>query len=310
MPRRCSAAKNWLDAACGGTESDSSRVGSVQPNMSVVLLFGASGSVGRFLMPQLASPHEVVAVSRLPPAGRVGWIAGDLNDRSMAWPQADVVISLGPLDAFAAWLQRYPAKNLRRVIALSSMSIDSKRDSIDPHERALAQCLRVSETALMGIATKRGIACTLFRPTLIYGSGTDRSLAPIARFARRWRILPIPVGASGLRQPVHARDLADACTAVLDNASTFGKTYALGGGERLRLDALLKRLLASTPGPVLPLPVPMIALRLAACWRHGSLFSASAVSRLRLHLIADNGDAARDFGYAPLAFVARDILAH
>ena len=70
----------------------------------------------------------------------------------------------------------------------------------------------------MGVAAERGIACTVFRPTLIYGAGTDRSLAPIARFARRWRVLPVPLGANGLRQPVHARDLAAACVAVLANA--------------------------------------------------------------------------------------------
>ena len=56
----------------------------------------------------------------------------------------------------------------------------------------------------MQAARDRNVAGTIFRPTLIYGTGRDRSLAPIARFARRWRVLPLPVGARGLRQPVHA----------------------------------------------------------------------------------------------------------
>ena len=276
--------------------------------MSIVLVFGASGSVGRFLLPQLVQQHRVIAVSRTPRAGEAGWISGDLNDQGMTWPQADTGISLGPLDAFAVWLQRYPATTLGRVIALSSMSVESKRESIDPHERALAERLRVAETAVMGIAAERGIPCTLFRPTLIYGAGTDRSLAPIARFARRWRLLPVPIGASGLRQPVHARDLANACAAALGNPATFGKTYALGGGERLRFDAMLMRLRDAVPGFVLPLPLPLIALRLAANWRQGATFSASGVARLRESLLADNGNAARDFGYAPVAFIARDVL--
>jgi nucleoside-diphosphate-sugar epimerase len=275
--------------------------------MSIVLVFGATGSVGQFLLPLLSPLHRVIAVSRSPPADQTGWIGGDLNDPGLAWPAADIAISLGPLDAFAAWLQRYPATMLRRVIALSSMSAESKRESTDPHERALAERLRIAESLVMDTAAARGIACTLFRPTLIYGAGTDRSLAPIARFARRWRILPIPFGANGLRQPVHARDLAAACAAALANTATFGKIYALGGGERLRFDTLLRRLRAALPGPVLPVPVPMMALRLAARRRQG-LFSASAVSRLRQPLIADHDDAIRDFGYAPTAFVASDVL--
>ena len=274
--------------------------------MSIVLIFGASGSVGRFLLPQLQPQHHVIAVSRTSRAA--GWIAGDLNDQSIAWPQAEIAISVGPLDAFAAWLQRYPATTLRRVIALSSMSAESKRESADPHERALAECLRVAESLVMRIAVQREIACTVFRPTLIYGAGTDRSLAPIARFARRWRILPVPLGARGLRQPVHAQDLAGACAAVMSNSATFGKIYALGGGERLCFNAMLMRLRDAVPGFVVPLPLPLIALRLAARWQHGSLFSASAVARLRESLIADNADAAGDFGYAPVVFIARDVL--
>jgi nucleoside-diphosphate-sugar epimerase len=275
--------------------------------MSTVLVFGGTGSVGQFLLPLLLPQHQVIAVSRAPPAGQAGWICGDLNDGDMAWPVADVVVSLGPLDAFAAWLQRYPAISLRRVIALSSLSAESKRESIDPSERALAKRLRTAESWVMGMAAERGFACTVFRPTLIYGAGSDRSLAPIARFARRWRILPVPFGASGLRQPVHARDLAAACAAALEKTDTYGKIYALGGGERLRFDTLLLRLRASVPGLVLPVPVPMMALRLAAHLRRG-LFSKTALARLRQPLIADHDDAVRDFGYAPAAFIASDVL--
>jgi nucleoside-diphosphate-sugar epimerase len=275
--------------------------------MSSVLVFGASGSVGQFLLPLLSPQYQVIAVSRSPPAGQAGWIGADLNDSGIIWPAADIAISLGPLDAFAAWLQRYPATTLRRVIALSSMSAESKRESIDPHERALAKHLHAAESLLIGTAAEHAIACTVFRPTLIYGAGKDHSLAPIARFAKRWRLMPVPFGASGLRQPVHARDLAAACAAALVNNTTFGKIYALGGGERLRFDTLLLRLRAALPGPVLAVPVPMIALRLAARGRQGS-FNTNSVARLCQPLIADHSDAVRDFGYAPAAFVASDVL--
>lgn len=278
--------------------------------MSTILVFGASGQVGRRLLPRLSGQHRVIAVSRALQHGNAdaSWIRGDLRDEDMSWPQAETVISLGPLDAFAAWLERNPALALRRVIALSSMSAESKRDSIDPRERALAERLRRAETTVTRVANLRAIAWTLFRPTLIYGAGADRNLAPIARFARRWRLLPIPLGASGLRQPVHVADLAAACAAALANPATFGKSYALGGGERLRFDSMLLRLCRAVPGLVLPLPLPPIALHLAArCWR-GSPVGAGTLARLREPLIADNTDATRDFGYAPAAFCPRDVL--
>jgi nucleoside-diphosphate-sugar epimerase len=266
--------------------------------MSSVLIFGASGAVGGFLLPQLGAYYKVTAVSRVP---RVGWMTGDLNDARLAWPVADIVLSLGPLDAFSGWLERQTAAP-RRVIALSSMSAESKRASPDAGERALAERLRASEVRMLELGAQRHIDCTIFRPTLIYGTGTDRSLAPIARFARRWHILPIPIGATGLRQPVHAADLAKACAAALEQSAAYGKVYALGGGERLSFNSMLWRIRSTVPGPVLPVPMPLFALRLS-----GGI-GAAALARLREPLVADNTDAARDFGYAPGAFLAQDVL--
>ena len=267
--------------------------------MQTVLVFGASGAVGRYLLPRLGTHYKVFPVSR---STRTGWIGGDINDTGMAWPTTDVILSLGPLDAFADWLERQTAASTR-VIALSSMSAESKRESPDSAERALAKRLRDSESRVFAAGNRRSIACTIFRPTLIYGAGTDRSLAPIARFARRWHVLPIPVGARGLRQPVHADDLAAACIAALDRPASFGRIYELGGGERLTFTAMLRRLRAAEPGFVLPLPLPIAGLRLAR-----GRIGASALARLREPLLADNHDATRDFGYAPGPFRARDVL--
>jgi hypothetical protein len=54
---------------------------------------------------------------------------------------------------------------------------------------------------------------TILRPTLIYGAGIDRSITPIVQRALRLRLFPIPL-AGGLRQPVHADDIARAVVAA------------------------------------------------------------------------------------------------
>jgi nucleoside-diphosphate-sugar epimerase len=267
-------------------------------SMPTVLVFGASGAIGRYLLPLLGAHYKVLPVSRV---AREGWICGDLNPLAR-YPAADIVISLGPLDAFAAWLARQTTLP-RRLIAVSSMSAQSKRDSPDPAERELAERLRAAEAKLLEIGRASDIDCTIFRPTLIYGAGIDRSLAPIARFVRRWRVLPIPLGARGLRQPVHAQDIARACNAVIDNPATYGKTYALGGGERLTFSAMLRRLRGKQAALLIPLP--RFLLR---ALRTGGGFSSGALSRLNEALIADNEPAMREFGYAPRAFVAEAVL--
>ncbi len=273
--------------------------------MRNLLVFGASGAVGRHLLPALAPGYGVKPVSRTPAPG---WLLADLRDNAVAWPDCDGVISLGPLDAFAEWMCRSPIPSLRRVLAFSSMSADSKRASADERERVLADTLRRSEDALREIAAPRAIALTIFRPTLIYGAGVDRSLAPIARFMRRWHAAPFPLGACGLRQPVHAADLALACSAALENTATFGKTYELGGGERLTFAAILARLRASAGTFTVPLPVPIVLLRVASALSGSAMFGRGAIDRLNTSLVADNSAAVADFGYAPRPFIAADVL--
>ena len=272
--------------------------------MSTILVFGASGPVGLRLQPRLAA-HHVLPVSRKP---RDGWVCGDLRDASVRWPQADAAVSLGPLDAFAGWLHGHAELPLRRVIALSSMSAESKQVSTDPHERDVSARLRAAEGALKRCATERGIALTIFRPTLIYGDGTDRSLAPIARFLRRWHWLPLPLGAKGLRQPVHVDDLAAAAVAAFAESTTYGKTYEMGGGERLAFVELLRRLRAATPTWSVSVPVPLSALRLSTRVLRNNAPTHAAIARLKMDLVADIAPAQHDFGYAPRAFMEADVL--
>jgi nucleoside-diphosphate-sugar epimerase len=286
--------------------------------LSTLLIFGASGATGKFLLPRLlAANASVLAVSRVvrqdAPSPQLRWLTGDLFNAMPPLPAGvEVLVSLGPLDAFATWFEGNPSLQARRVIALSSMSTLSKQASADPAERELAARLQAAEQRLASAASARNIAWTILRPTLIYGDGRDRSLAPIVRFARRWRVMPLPIGADGLRQPVHADDLAVAVVDCVDCAAAVGKTYSLGGGERLRFDELLRRLRCAQRRLIVPLPVPLFILRVAG-WmmrRAGGTHAikAAALRRLREPLVADNSAATRDFGYAPRAFDASDVL--
>lgn len=278
--------------------------------MPVALVLGASGAIGRFLVPRLvAGGDDVLALSRTPrasgsQASRLHWLRGDLEQALPPLPTLDVLYSCGPLDAFARWYARTPVR-AARIVAIGSMSVESKASSTDPHERALAARLHEAEQALIAAADGRGSAWTVLRPTLIYGAGADRSLTPLVRRARRWRVFPRIPGAHGLRQPVHADDLASACLAVSAQAQCAGRFYPLGGGERLSFAAMLERVRASLPFGTVPLPLPLPLLRLllqAARAAGGARLSPALVDRLGHDLVADDRGARSDFGYSPRMF--------
>ncbi|MDR2013433.1 MAG: hypothetical protein LBQ20_10475 [Rhodanobacter sp.] len=271
------------------------------------LVIGASGAVGRFLIPRLLdAEHKVVAVSRVLRGGdpRVHWLVGDLHRQMPMAGRPDVIFSLGPLDAFARWFARMPVDGAR-VIALGSMSIHSKRTSADPGERELADRLQAAETLLTRTCDAHGCAWTLFRPTLIYGAGSDRSLTPIARLGARWRVFPRIAAARGLRQPVHAQDLAAACMAVLQGTATHSHVYALGGAERLAFADMLERVRASLPLRTFAVPVPLGALRSLSTLARAMGLPApgrAAIARLNCDLVAEQAAAIADFGWAPRVF--------
>ncbi len=275
--------------------------------MKTILLFGASGAVGRFLKPLLTPDYRVIGVSRKPASGPDS-LQGDLSRTDFVWPQSDIAISVGPLDAFANWLERNTQMPLQRIVALSSMSAESKQFSVDGRERAVAQRLRDSEVKLFAIGTARHIAITIFRPTMIYGAGIDRSLAPIARASKRWHLMPVVAGMTGFRQPVHAADLAGACASVLENAATFGKTYELGGGERLTLKEMIRRIRKCHASWSIPVWMPRSVLKIGARYAGFGDIVDGMIARLKISLIADNSAAERDFGYAPRQFIAADVL--
>ncbi|GAB2565265.1 NAD-dependent epimerase/dehydratase family protein [Dyella jejuensis] len=266
-----------------------------------VLVFGGSSQIGHYLLPLLAARDEpVVALSRSAraPDGGVTWLSGYLPGAVPAMQDVSAVFSFGPLQPFAEWLDRANLPHAPRIIATSSMSAQTKRTSAVPAEREISRQLRDGEQALAAACAKHGSDWTILRPTLIYGAGLDKSLTPIARRAMRTRVFPLPAG-PGLRQPVHAQDLAYAALAALDTPAAAGRIFAIGGGERLPASDMFARVRRSLPVDTLPLPLPAWLLRLA---RHGVGRLRGPLSRLEADLIADNTEVTTLLGIHPRPF--------
>lgn len=268
--------------------------------MQRVLVIGGSGAVGGFLLRRLgAAGQPVLALSRqqqLPRDG-VQWLRAGLAP-DLAVPAIDAVICAGPLDAFVDWLCAAAPPGLQQVVALSSMSAASKQASVDAAERELAARLAACEQRLAQHCEAHGVAWTVLRPTLIYGAGVDRSLSPLARQAQRYGVFPRIAAARGLRQPVHADDVAAACVAALAGAGA-GQRFELGGGERLSYAQMLERVRAGLGRRTLPLPLPIYLLRRIA---RLSGRGAGMVQRLTQDLLADNALAEALLGYRPRLF--------
>ncbi len=276
--------------------------------MKTALVFGASGQIGMPLLDLLRDDAwRVYAVSRHEHVDQpaLNWLRGDLTGVHELPKYTDVVFSCGPLDLFAQWYATAPSR-CPRVIAFGSTSIEVKRGSADADERNVSARLREGEQRLFDTAAMRNAAVTVLRPTLVYGAGRDRNLMRIVQIARRFSRVVLPRDARGLRQPVHVRDLADAAFRCIDAEASFGKAYALPGGETLAYREMVARVLAAMepPARLHEVPSPFFNALLAAAHAAGIArdFNEAAVARMRSDVIFDAEPARRDFGYAPRPF--------
>jgi nucleoside-diphosphate-sugar epimerase len=280
-----------------------------------VFVAGASSQVGRFLVPRLLESGRTVyagtrdANRREPPPGALDrWTAID-GDRIMLpageIAAVDTVIGLAPVADLPALVAAGGFPALTRIIAFSSTSRFTKRESADPREQAVAAALADGEAALERLAGERGIAWTIFRPTLIYGPG-DRSLSTIAGFVRRWKLFPLTGGGRGLRQPVHADDLALACMQALDHPRTYGKAYNLSGARPLSYREMVEAVFRTAglePRFVeVPLGLLRFALRVASLLPLRERLTPEMADRINQDLSFGHEEAARDFGFAPRPF--------
>lgn len=276
--------------------------------MKQILIFGLSGQVGDALQFLLSkSDFRTIAVSRFKKAdgSNIAWQLAGFENFESAGKNYDALISLGPLDAFSAWLQ---SSNIvvPKIIALSSTSAVTKQNSPDPNERKLAQLLLDSEQTLVEHAEKISASLIILRPTLIYGVGRDQSLSRWLELAKRFKFVVLPIDAGGLRQPVHVADVADAVFKALSISATDGLVLDLPGGETLAFDQMLLRSLqAHAPGTrVVRIPSFLfrLLLQLAAIAGLGRGLGAGFFARLREDWVFDASSAHKHLDYRPRPF--------
>jgi uncharacterized protein YbjT (DUF2867 family) len=141
---------------------------------------------------------------------------------------------------------------------------------------------------------------------MIYAHRGDRNCERISDQLSALQWFPLIGSGGGLRQPVHAEDLATAICQVLDHPVTAGQTYNLGGGEVLTFRDMVSRIGTANgkTAKFLPIPLPLarMGLRLASVLPRYRGIPAGSLERMTKDLVVDNFRAETDFDYQPRSF--------
>ena len=278
--------------------------------MKSVGVLGASSLVGRCVLAQLAKSNiQVYAFSRSTEKSvneNIEWIRIQPELKQTKQLSITHWICVAPIWVLADYFPMLEAYGAKSVLALSSTSAVSKQASSEPLEIATAKRLQLGEQQLQQWAKKQDIDWLILRPTLIYGFGEDKNIAEIARFIKRFSFFPLLGSATGLRMPVHAEDVANACISAMNNSNATNYTYNISGAETLTYRNMVERIfiaLGKSPRFIrIPLNIfklAVICLRIFPRYRH---WSAAMAERMNKDLVFEHIDAAKNFGYKPRPF--------
>ena len=237
-----------------------------------VVVFGASGVIGRALLPELARRFDVVAVSRRPRTdGDVTWASADVTDRASVADvlrEGDVVVylvhSLGVADFEE--VDRRSADNVaaaaseagaRQIVYLGGLGAED--ESASAHLRSRAET---------GERLARGpVPVTTLRAGMVVGPGSA-AFETIRALVDRLPAMICPRWVSTPTQPIALRDVVLYLAGVCGLEGAYGESYDVGGPEVMTYRQMIERIARIRGKRLLIVEVPVLTPRLSSLWLH------------------------------------------
>lgn len=239
-----------------------------------VVVFGATGTIGRALLPALAREHEVVAVSRQQRDGRadgVTWARADASDPASvraAFDGADVayylVHSLGASDfeqrdreAAGTIAREAAAAGLRQIVYLGGLGDDSP--DLSPHLRSRIET---------GLALASGpVPVTTLRAAMVVGAGSA-AFETILALVDRLPAMVCPRWVSTPTQPIAIDDAVAYLAAACGREELFGESFDIGGPDVMTYREMIEQIGKLRGRRPLIVEVPVLTPRLSSYWLH------------------------------------------
>lgn len=278
-----------------------------EAEQSKILVIGGTGVVGSYIVEQLLRRGErpfVLSRSKRDTPG-IAWIHGDMaNLDTLDLPAVTTLYCTADAVLLANILPSRFGPSLKRVVVFTSTSVMTKQDTEIESERETLRKLAEAEQTIATLCGQRGIGWTILRPTLIYNEGRDTNITPLSRLIRRFRFMPLVGGGPGLRQPVHAEDLAIGAIAAAASPAAVNKFYSLPGAETISYREMIGRIFDGLRLPRRMIPVPPALWRLTFALAHPLFPGANVAMGIRMmkDMTFDATPAVRDFGWNPRAF--------
>lgn len=282
-------------------------------NISVILITGATGHTGLFLLEELfreKNDYKIKCIVRKESFGieklkkfPVEIVCGDMQDEESlrsAMNGVDTVIHIVNIKYSPVIIRLAEEAKVKRVILIHTTGMYSKY-------RDLAQDYIEIEN---NIVQNTKLEYVILRPTMIYGTEMDHNMHKLIQYIKNHNVFPVFGNGKNLIQPVFVGDLAKSIAQVLENTNIKNKGYTISGKNALEYREIL-RIIAKKVNPSIRLIfIPFyISIILGMTYnflcniigKKGEI-SVEQIRRLCENKDYGHEDAKKDFGYSPISF--------
>ena len=239
-----------------------------------VVVLGASGTIGRSLLPALDREHQVVAVSRRPRAAqseRTHWAVADASDpasvRRVLEATQVVYYLVHSLDSpdfeerdrQAAEIVAREAERagVAQIIYLGGLGDDAP--GLSPHLRSRIETGRRLASG--------GVPVTVLRAAMVIGPGSA-AFETIVALVDRLPGMVTPRWVSTPTQPIALVDVVRYLAGLCGLEKALGASFDAGGPEVMTYREMIERIARLRGRHPLIVEVPVLSPRLSSYWLH------------------------------------------
>ncbi|MEZ8100521.1 UDP-glucose 4-epimerase family protein [Vibrio bivalvicida] len=302
-----------------------------------VVITGATGFIGKYLLQSLPDKYLPVILGRSKPAGFQGkYYKYDLHDEvipTSAFVNAEVVIHTAArvhvmndssefkyslykeanVDSTIRLAEHAFKNGVKRFIFISSIkvngestlpnkpfSVSSTRLPQDDYGRSKSE----AEVELLKLADSTGLEVVIIRPTLVYGPGVKANFAAMLKLVKKG--VPLPFGGikHNKRSFVSVRNLVDLISTCIDHPNAVNQVFLVSDGKDLSTSEMVRLMGISTGKQGWQVPVPVWCFTLA-----GKIFGKSdIVNRLVGSLHVDISETINRLNWTPPQSIEEGFL--